>query len=244
MPIACTLQYKAHVNVPDSNGPERYYSTSLDYFLLLRFSSFSIVWEAFLFPLLPLPHPYSSSRPLFTLSFFSNILYSAPSEHEHLTHIVYSYIILCMVYPFWMVVWLACWRCRLAMIMYKRSCPKCSNAFLTMPCANFFLWLCLILRVLFTRSSCIISNQQREARRSGPNGDSPQVEGSCDVRLLIHQSQAGAVIGRSGSKVKELREVLSELFLSQRDYTVHTWIIPQRMILWGLYYTTWILLLY
>ena len=54
----------------------------------------------------------------------------------------------------------------------------------------------------------VVSLKQREARRSGPNGDSPMSEGSCDVRLLIHQSQAGAVIGRSGSKVKELREVL------------------------------------
>lgn len=53
---------------------------------------------------------------------------------------------------------------------------------------------------------CLLDDAQREARRSGPNGDSPMSEGSCDVRLLIHQSQAGAVIGRSGSKVKELRE--------------------------------------
>lgn len=28
-----------------------------------------------------------------------------------------------------------------------------------------------------------------------------------DVRMLIHQSRAGCVIGKAGSKIKELREV-------------------------------------
>lgn len=28
-----------------------------------------------------------------------------------------------------------------------------------------------------------------------------------DVRLLIHQSRAGCVIGKGGAKIKELREV-------------------------------------
>lgn len=28
-----------------------------------------------------------------------------------------------------------------------------------------------------------------------------------DVRLLIHQSRAGCVIGKAGAKIKELREV-------------------------------------
>jgi len=28
-----------------------------------------------------------------------------------------------------------------------------------------------------------------------------------EIRFLIHQSQAGAVIGRGGNKVKEMREV-------------------------------------
>lgn len=29
----------------------------------------------------------------------------------------------------------------------------------------------------------------------------------CELRILIHQSQAGCVIGRAGFKIKELREV-------------------------------------
>jgi predicted RNA-binding protein YlqC (UPF0109 family) len=28
-----------------------------------------------------------------------------------------------------------------------------------------------------------------------------------DLRLLVHQSQAGCIIGKSGFKIKELREV-------------------------------------
>ena len=33
----------------------------------------------------------------------------------------------------------------------------------------------------------------------------------CELRLLIHQSQAGCVIGRAGFKIKELREVSAAL---------------------------------
>ena len=29
----------------------------------------------------------------------------------------------------------------------------------------------------------------------------------CDIRMLVHQSQAGCIIGRAGFKIKELREV-------------------------------------
>lgn len=29
----------------------------------------------------------------------------------------------------------------------------------------------------------------------------------CEMRLLVHQSQAGCIIGRAGFKIKELREV-------------------------------------
>ena len=32
-----------------------------------------------------------------------------------------------------------------------------------------------------------------------------------DIRLLIHQSRAGCVIGKAGAKIKELREVSSYL---------------------------------
>jgi predicted RNA-binding protein YlqC (UPF0109 family) len=32
-------------------------------------------------------------------------------------------------------------------------------------------------------------------------------EFDCELRMIVHQSQAGCIIGRAGFKVKELREV-------------------------------------
>lgn len=51
-------------------------------------------------------------------------------------------------------------------------------------------------------------------KRGGPGGggggqgnnDNPG-ETDVDVRMLVHQSQAGCIIGKGGLKVKELREV-------------------------------------
>jgi len=37
--------------------------------------------------------------------------------------------------------------------------------------------------------------------------ESVPVKGEADVRLLVHQSQCGAIIGKGGSRVKELREI-------------------------------------
>lgn len=34
----------------------------------------------------------------------------------------------------------------------------------------------------------------------------PKTNGEIELRILIHQSQAGAVIGKGGTKIKELRE--------------------------------------
>ena len=34
-----------------------------------------------------------------------------------------------------------------------------------------------------------------------------------DIRMLVHQSQAGCIIGRAGFKIKELREVNCALFV-------------------------------
>lgn len=34
----------------------------------------------------------------------------------------------------------------------------------------------------------------------------------CELRLLIHQSLAGSIIGVKGAKIKELREVSSKVF--------------------------------
>ena len=33
----------------------------------------------------------------------------------------------------------------------------------------------------------------------------------CEVRMLIHQTQAGRIIGRGGCKVKELRQVMNDV---------------------------------
>lgn len=41
------------------------------------------------------------------------------------------------------------------------------------------------------------------------NNDNPG-ETDVDVRMLVHQSQAGCIIGKGGLKVKELREVSSK----------------------------------
>merc|ERR1719334_510941 len=41
---------------------------------------------------------------------------------------------------------------------------------------------------------------------AGSNGPADPSTADVEARLLIHQSQAGPVIGRSGSKIKELRE--------------------------------------
>lgn len=40
--------------------------------------------------------------------------------------------------------------------------------------------------------------------RSGSRGGGGE---DVDLRLLVHQSQAGCIIGKSGFKIKELREV-------------------------------------
>lgn len=39
-----------------------------------------------------------------------------------------------------------------------------------------------------------------------------------DLRLLIHQSRAGCVIGKAGAKIKELREVSLQLTLLRFTY--------------------------
>ncbi len=39
------------------------------------------------------------------------------------------------------------------------------------------------------------------------NQKQPSADCSAELRLLIHQSQAGCVIGRGGERIKELRQV-------------------------------------
>ena len=47
-------------------------------------------------------------------------------------------------------------------------------------------------------------------------GERTRKEGDYDLRMLIHQSQGGAVIGKSGSRIKEIREV-SQYLQIQRN---------------------------
>ena len=42
----------------------------------------------------------------------------------------------------------------------------------------------------------------------------PNDEEESEIRFLIHQSQAGAIIGRGGNKVKEMREVWCRCLLT------------------------------
>lgn len=50
-----------------------------------------------------------------------------------------------------------------------------------------------------------------------------QQDGEIDLRVLIHHSLAGCVIGKSGSKIKELREV-SEILSRDNSYlTAGNW---------------------
>jgi hypothetical protein len=61
------------------------------------------------------------------------------------------------------------------------------------------LFICLYFHVcLVILFGCFI--------QGGPKGGSNE---DLDVRLLIHQSRAGCVIGKAGAKIKELREVSS-----------------------------------
>ena len=55
----------------------------------------------------------------------------------------------------------------------------------------------------------------------GPPGENVP-DGQCEVQLLIHESQAGAVIGRQGSKVKELREVALQILNSATTLITNT----------------------
>lgn len=38
----------------------------------------------------------------------------------------------------------------------------------------------------------------------------PKDDFECELHILVHQSQAGCVIGRGGTKIKELRDVSSK----------------------------------
>lgn len=51
--------------------------------------------------------------------------------------------------------------------------------------------------------------------QGGPKGGNNE---DLDVRLLIHQSRAGCVIGKAGAKIKELREVSVVALKFERNY--------------------------
>jgi heterogeneous nuclear ribonucleoprotein K len=46
-----------------------------------------------------------------------------------------------------------------------------------------------------------------------------------DLRLLVHQSQAGCIIGKSGFKIKELREVS----VIQYYHCTFKWVFGRRV---------------
>lgn len=48
---------------------------------------------------------------------------------------------------------------------------------------------------------------KRGGAGGGQGNNDNQGETDVDVRMLVHQSQAGCIIGKGGLKVKELREV-------------------------------------
>lgn len=50
-------------------------------------------------------------------------------------------------------------------------------------------------------------NQRFKRGGGGQANNDNQGETDVDVRMLVHQSQAGCIIGKGGLKVKELREV-------------------------------------
>lgn len=60
-----------------------------------------------------------------------------------------------------------------------------------------FVLFCFSWNVISGIIHCIISQYQHY------NG----VDFECELRLLIHQSLAGSIIGVKGAKIKELREV-------------------------------------
>lgn len=64
-----------------------------------------------------------------------------------------------------------------------------------------FYWFACVLKCSFTLSVWQYQHY------SGTDFD-------CELRLLIHQSLAGGIIGVKGAKIKELREVSTELKIS------------------------------
>lgn len=54
--------------------------------------------------------------------------------------------------------------------------------------------------------------------QAGPKGPTGNEE--LDVRLLIHQSRAGCVIGKGGTKIKELRDVSDTFTVSTRKKSI------------------------
>lgn len=54
----------------------------------------------------------------------------------------------------------------------------------------------------------------------------PQRDDEVDVRMLIHQSLAGCVIGKGGSKIKEIRDVST----TEKLYHVSTFFHIQKIL--------------
>lgn len=59
----------------------------------------------------------------------------------------------------------------------------------------------VLLDIIPSLEDVSVSNQQPELQYKNKHG-----EYDCEIRMIVHQSQAGCIIGRAGFKVKELRE--------------------------------------
>lgn len=69
-------------------------------------------------------------------------------------------------------------------------------------CKKFFLiLLCTNVNIMYYQRF------KRGGAGGGQGNNDNQGETDVDVRMLVHQSQAGCIIGKGGLKVKELREV-------------------------------------
>lgn len=55
-------------------------------------------------------------------------------------------------------------------------------------------------------------SRRRPRRSEDPERDDEEDENMIDFRILVHESQAGSVIGRGGERIKDLRDVSLSTF--------------------------------
>ncbi|BHF83766.1 hypothetical protein SprV_0902691200 [Sparganum proliferum] len=71
-----------------------------------------------------------------------------------------------------------------------------------------------VVREIVPKIKRIMGYQRPPRRRRGPNGEEleeeEEDEGMIDLRMLVHQSVAGSIIGRGGERIRELRSLVAE----------------------------------